>query len=31
MEKVRKIKTPLTEEVITSLYAGDMVLLSGEV
>ncbi|MGA2780588.1 MAG: Fe-S-containing hydro-lyase [Smithella sp.] len=27
----RKIKTPLTEEVITSLHAGDMVLLSGEV
>jgi fumarate hydratase subunit beta len=27
----RKIKTPLTEEVIASLNAGDMVLLSGEV
>ena len=27
----RKIKTPLTEEIITSLHAGDMVLLSGEV
>jgi fumarate hydratase subunit beta len=27
----RKIKTPLTGEVITSLHAGDMVLLSGEV
>ena len=27
----RKIKTPLTEEVITSLHAGDMVVLSGEV
>jgi fumarate hydratase subunit beta len=26
-----KIKTPLTNEVITSLHAGDMVLLSGEV
>jgi fumarate hydratase subunit beta len=31
MEKVRKMKTPLTEEVITSLHAGDMVLLSGEI
>jgi fumarate hydratase subunit beta len=31
MEAPRKIKTPLTEEVITSLHAGDMVLLSGEV
>ena len=31
MNKVRSIKTPLTEEVITSLNAGDMVLLSGEV
>jgi fumarate hydratase subunit beta len=31
METPRKIKTPLTEEVITSLHAGDMVLLSGEV
>jgi len=29
--KARKIKTPLTEEVITSLHAGDMVLLSGAV
>lgn len=29
--ETRKIKTPLTEEVITSLHAGDMVLLSGEV
>jgi fumarate hydratase subunit beta len=29
--KPRKIKTPLTEEIITSLHAGDMVLLSGEV
>jgi len=27
----RKIKTPLTEEIITSLHAGDMVMLSGEV
>lgn len=26
-----KIKTPLTEEIITSLHAGDMVLLSGEI
>ncbi len=31
MEISRKIKTPLTEEVITSLHAGDMVLLSGEI
>jgi len=31
MEKVRKIKTPLNEEIITPLHAGDMVLLSGEV
>lgn len=31
MEKPRKIKTPLTEEIITSLHAGDMVLLNGEV
>jgi fumarate hydratase subunit beta len=31
MNTTRKIKTPLTEEVITSLHAGDMVLLSGEV
>ena len=30
MEK-RKIQTPLTDEVIASLHAGDMVLLSGEV
>ncbi len=27
----RKINTPLTEEVIATLHAGDMVLLSGEV
>ena len=27
----RKIKTPLTEDIITSLHAGEMVLLSGEV
>src|SRR5664280_460177 len=27
----KKIKTPLTDEVITSLHAGDMVLLSGEI
>ena len=26
-----KIHTPLTEKVVTSLSAGDMVLLSGEV
>jgi fumarate hydratase subunit beta len=31
MAAPRKIKTPLTEEVIKSLHAGDMVLLSGEV
>jgi fumarate hydratase subunit beta len=31
MSTVRKIKTPLNEEIITSLHAGDMVLLSGEV
>jgi fumarate hydratase subunit beta len=31
MSTPRKIKTPLTEEIITSLHAGDMVLLSGEV
>lgn len=31
MSTPRKIKTPLTEEVIISLHAGDMVLLSGEV
>jgi len=29
--ETRKIKTPLTNEVITSLHAGDMVLLSGDV
>jgi fumarate hydratase subunit beta len=29
--EIRKIKTPLAEDVITSLYAGDMVLLSGEI
>jgi fumarate hydratase subunit beta len=29
--ETRKIKTPLTEEIITSLHVGDMVLLSGEV
>jgi fumarate hydratase subunit beta len=29
--ETRKIKTPLNEEIITSLHAGDMVLLSGEV
>ena len=27
----RKIKTPLTDEIIASLHAGDMILLSGEV
>jgi fumarate hydratase subunit beta len=31
MATPKKIKTPLTEEVISSLHAGDMVLLSGEV
>jgi fumarate hydratase subunit beta len=31
MKKINKIKTPLIEEVITSLHAGDMVLLSGDV
>ncbi|MCE5210484.1 MAG: Fe-S-containing hydro-lyase [Deltaproteobacteria bacterium] len=31
MSTPQKIKTPLTEEVIISLHAGDMVLLSGEV
>lgn len=31
MSTPRKIKTPLTGEVITSLHAGDMVMLSGEV
>lgn len=29
--ETRKIKTPLTEEIIISLRAGDMVLLSGDV
>ncbi|MDP2854443.1 MAG: Fe-S-containing hydro-lyase [Smithellaceae bacterium] len=29
--ETRKIKTPLTKEIITSLSAGDMVLLSGDV
>ena len=29
--ETRKIKTPLTDEIIASLHAGDMVLLSGEV
>ncbi|MGB5218702.1 MAG: Fe-S-containing hydro-lyase [Smithella sp.] len=31
MSILRKIRTPLTGEIITSLHAGDMVLLSGEV
>ena len=31
MNTTQKIKTPLTEDIITSLHAGDMVLLSGEV
>jgi fumarate hydratase subunit beta len=31
MQTTRKIKIPLTDEVIASLHAGDMVLLSGEV
>ena len=31
MATPRKIKTPLSKEIITSLHAGDMVLLSGEV
>jgi fumarate hydratase subunit beta len=31
MEKVRKINTPLTDDVVATLQAGDMVLLSGEV
>ena len=31
METPRKIKTPLTEDIITSLNAGDMVLLSGDI
>jgi hypothetical protein len=31
MAAPQKIKTPLTEEIITSLHAEDMILLSGEV
>ena len=31
MSTLRKIKTSLNEEIITSLHAGNMVLLSGEV
>jgi fumarate hydratase subunit beta len=31
MDTARKIKTPLTNDIIKSLHAGDMVLLSGEV
>ena len=31
MSGTRKIKTPLNEEIIKSLHAGDMILLSGEV
>lgn len=31
MSTTRKIKIPLTEEVITSLSTGDMVLLSGDI
>ncbi|OPY83914.1 MAG: Fumarate hydratase class I, anaerobic [Smithella sp. PtaU1.Bin162] len=31
MKTPRQIKTPLTDEVITSLNAGDMVLLSGQI
>jgi fumarate hydratase subunit beta len=31
MMEARKIKTPLTQEVIISLKAGDMVLLSGDI
>src|SRR5450830_1471538 len=31
MTTPRKIKTPLSKEIIASLHAGDMVLLSGEV
>ena len=31
MATPRKIQPPLTEEIITSLHAGDVVLLSGEV
>jgi fumarate hydratase subunit beta len=29
--ETRKIKTPLNEEIIMSLHAGDMILLSGEI
>lgn len=31
MGTARKIKTPLTKDIIESLHAGDMVLLSGEI
>ncbi|PKN04100.1 MAG: fumarate hydratase, partial [Deltaproteobacteria bacterium HGW-Deltaproteobacteria-9] len=31
MKTQREIETPLTKKIITSLHAGDMVLLSGEV
>jgi fumarate hydratase subunit beta len=31
MQNYRSIKTPLTDELCASLYAGDMILLSGEV
>ena len=31
MSTTRKIKTPLIEEIVTSLHAGDMVLLSGDI
>jgi fumarate hydratase subunit beta len=31
MATPRKIKTPLTDEIVQSLHSGDMVLLSGEV
>lgn len=31
MNTPQKIKTPLTDEIITSLHSGDIVLLSGEV
>jgi fumarate hydratase subunit beta len=31
MAAPRKIQTPLTNEIVTSLHAGDMILLSGEV
>jgi fumarate hydratase subunit beta len=31
MGTARKIKTPLTNDIIESLHAGDMVLLSGEI